>query len=334
MKVLKVDKMLKHDSTILYNQDYYEEKDEKKEGEEKQIAGLTVPSAIDISKFMKTDDDKIIKSITPLALYNYKVSYHDYTQLSFLAKNAANKIFIINSIFDTIYDGDEKIVEFAKENISFYEEKAYVDNKSRELVNRILIQSLPNYYSNLDINFKDDKFSMEVIVGDGIYESKEELVFDAPIMNTIKFTVAYITDCVLNNHDIVLSNYYGFVDIETSLYKIKNVVDIVNLAPLNEEQTAIAVMLKITDENDKESFLLFVASYINDKIRAKLNSTIEYITNLYSNNSDYWLADFFYSTKLNDEEYIVYSAKNNENKHTTYLFNKECVDQIEKLLNK
>lgn len=332
MKVLKVNDMLKHDSTVLYNQDYYEE---KKEGEEKkEIAGLSVPSAIDISKFMKTDDDKIIKSITPLAMYNYKVSYHDYTQLSFLAKNATGKIFIINCIFDTIFEGDDTIVEFAKEHISFFEDKNYLDNRSRELVNKMLIQSLPNYYTNLDIMFKDDKFSMEVIVGDGVYENKEELVFDAPIMNTIKFTVAYITDCVLNNHDIVLSNYYGFIDIETSLYKIKNVVDIVNLAPLNEEKTAIAIMLKITDENDKESFLLFVANYINDKIKSKLNSTMEDITSMFRNNSDYWLADFFYSTKLNDDDYIVYSAKNNEGKHTTYLFNKECIDKIETLLNK
>lgn len=332
MKVLKVNDMLKHDSTVLYNQDYYEE---KKEGEDKkEIAGLSVPSAIDISKFMKTDDDKIIKSITPLAMYNYKVSYHDYTQLSFLAKNATGKIFIINCIFDTIFEGDDKIVEFAKEYISFFEDKNYLDNKSRELVNKMLIQSLPNYYTNLDIMFKDNKFSMEVVVGDGVYENKEELVFDAPIMNTIKFTVAYITDCVLNNHDIVLSNYYGFTDVETSLYKIKNVVDIVNIAPLNEEKTAIAIMLKITDENDKESFLLFIANYINDKIKSKLNSTMENITSMFNNNSDYWLANFFYSTKLNDDDYIVYSAKNNEGKYTTYLFNKECVDQIETLLNK
>ena len=334
MRVLKIADMLKHDSTIQYNQDYYEEKKEAKEGEEKQIAGLSVPSNIDISKFIKTDEDKIIKSISPLAVYNYQISYHDYIQLAYLAKNATGKVFIINVIYDAVYEGDEKIVEFIKNNISFYDDKKYVDNKSREMINKMLFNTLPTFYSDNTITFKDDNtFALKCVVGDGVYENDTEFYFDAPIMNCIKFTEVYVKEAILNNHDIVLCNIHGANDTKMDLFKVAKVLDIINIAPLNEEQTAIAIMLKVADKDDKESFILFVCSYVNDKIKSKLNSTIDEVTNMYANNEDYWLAEFFYSAEVGEEGYVIYSAKNNKIKYTTFMFNKECVDQIESLLN-
>jgi hypothetical protein len=333
MRVLKIADMLKHDSTVQYNQDYYEEKKETNE-EKKQIAGLCVPSNIDISKFIKTDDDKIIKSISPLAVYNYQVSYHDYVQLSYLAKNASGKIFIINVIYDAVYEGDDKVVEFIKNNISFYEDKKYVDNKSKELLNKMLYNTLPTFYSDNTITIKDDNtFVLKCVVGDGVYENDTEFYFDAPIMNCIKFTEVYIKECIINNHDIVLCNIHGANDTEMNLFKVAKVLDIINIAPLNDEKTAIAIMLKIADKDDNESFVLFVCSYVNDKIKSKMNSTIDEITNMYANNEDYWLAEFFYSTTVNEEGYVIYSTKNNKSKYTTFMFNKKCVDEIEKLLN-
>lgn len=333
MKILKINDMLKHDSTMQFNQDYYED---KKDGEnKKEIAGLSLPSAIDINKFIKTEEDKHIVSITPMALYNYKISYHDYTLLSFLAKNASGKLFIIDAIYSSIYSGDEKIIEFAKKNISFYDEKEYVDNKSRELVNKMLKQTMPIYYSDLDIKFKDNNsFSMTAVVGDGIYENSTEFYFSAAIMNTIKFTEVYIKDCILNNHDIVLSNYHGFNNTETNIYKIKDVLDIINIAPLNKEKSAIAIMLKIVNESDDIAFLLFVSNYVNDDILKKINTTTNDITKLYADNSDYWLAEFFYSSIINDEEYIIYSSRNNENSHVTYMFDQNAINKIEELLKK
>jgi len=335
MRALKINDMLKHDSTMLYNQNYYDNKEKSSDTEEKQIAGLNIPSDLDVNKFIKSDDDKIIKSITPLTLYNYKVSYHDYVQLSYLVKNATGKIFIISTIYDAVYEGDDKILDFIKNHVSFYDDKQYIDNKSRELVNKTLINTLPNFYFDGNIDFVgENTFSINAVVGDGIYENEVQFTFDIAIANTIKFTQVYISECTLNNHDIVLCNIHGSNDTEMNLFIVDKVLDIINIATVNEQKTAISIMLKVADKEGNESFVLFLCNYVNNKILSKVNSTLDDISNMYNNNEDYWLAEFFYSTKIGDDGCVIYSTKNNKCKYTTFIFNKESVDQIEVLLNK
>jgi hypothetical protein len=295
--------------------------------------------------YIINDDDKIIQSITPLSLYcsennDKKKGVGSKIILIFLAQAKTGKLFTLNTVYQVETEEEYK---FAKMNIPFFNDRNnYSDEYSRQNIDAMLKNTLPAFVSSLDVTTDDilnnniESLNLTVAYKNEMEINTMTFTISPAIFCCIKFTEAYIRECILNNHDIIMSSAHGFINTPISLFTVDTVDNIISMAKVDKKSKDITVLVRVmyyVEKGVKEALSLLFTTNPGVKFeKGKFNTTIAKINESYMEDSDQYLTELMFDTRINDKAYTCYLAQNKNKYYKLFLLDTKAQTDLTTLV--
>lgn len=321
---------------------------EEVEEENKEDWGKAIPFDVDALEptptgFAINKDDQIIDSITPLSLYCTdagKKGVGAKIILIFLAKAKSGKLFTLNTVYQIEKEEEYK---FAKMNIPFFNDRNnYNDEYSRQNIDAMLKNTLPAFVTDLEVvsdsilNNDTEYFKINGVYGN--MDCSTTLIFSMrpAIFTCIKFTESYIKECILNNHDIIMSSAHGFSNTLINLFVVDSVDSVISMAKVDRKTKDVTVLARVmyyVEKGVKEaSSLLFTTNPGIKFEKSKFNTTIQKINESYMEDSDQYLTELMFDTRINDKAYTCYLAQNKNKNYRLFLLDTTAQTDLSKMV--
>lgn len=275
-----------------------------------------------------------IETITPLSVENKDILSENIITNYWLCKLSNDNLIIMCCNF--IVDDEEK--EVLSKTVPYHENKTFMNHS---IVRNMLLSKFPVYLSDF-LFYKSENNKVEIVSkllskDSEVDENIVHFNFSLDIFASFAYTENYITDSILNYHDISLATLSGAIvpEIETTLYNISD-IDILSVVSIDKKKKSIGVLLR-TESKDEElqHYNILIPFESNVKVNRKKSkgATIQKIQESYLLNDDEYISLFMFESRIEnvDKEYLFIKAKNKDGKSILFTMD-SAVRQI--LLNK
>lgn len=276
-----------------------------------------------------------IETVTPISIENKYIFSENVIVNYWLCKLTNGELIILCCNFITDIQEEKDILV---KSVPYHEDNTFMNHS---IMCNMLLSKFPVYLSDF-LFYESEDGKIEIVSKLLAKDNKvdENIVyfnFSLDIFATFAYTENYITDSILNYHDISLATLYGarVPETETVLYNISD-IDILSVVSIDKKKKSIGILLR-TESKDEEStsYNILIPFESNVKInkRKTKGATIEKIQDSYLSNEDEYVSLFMFEARIEDmdKEYLFIKAKNKDEKSILFTMD-SAVRQI--LLNK